>query len=234
MNSIELYDTTPRDGEQAAGASFGLEGRVELFQALDEFGIDYVELGWPVASEDIFKSFALARKVQKNAKIAAFGSTSIASNPGGDENLASIVESKPDVACIFGKTWLEHVDRQLKLTPEGNLNRIAESVSFLISRRLPVFYDAEHFFDGFKADRDYALRTLTAASKAGAQRLILCDTNGGTLTDEVISIVKETRRILNENRIETPLGTHFHNDSGVAVANALATVTYVAQVQGTI
>src|SRR3989338_5279412 len=193
MDLLEIYDTTLRDGEQTAGASFSLKDRVKLFEMLDDFGMDYIELGWPLASNEIKEAFSLCKNVRKNARIAAFGSTSIRKNPEEDENLNAILECKPDLACIFGKTWVDHIGKQLKISKIDNLNKIKESFRFLVAHELPVFYDAEHFFDGFKEDKNYALETLFAATQAGAERLILCDTNGGILPSEAFNIVQETK-----------------------------------------
>ena len=230
---IEIYDCTLREGEQAAEASFSQEDRVKLFEMLDDFGADYVELGWPV-SQQVLESFALCMKIRKKAKIVAFGSTSIVENPGDDKNILSILASKADYACIFGKTWKEHVEKQLHITAEENLKRISNSVEFLRANGMKVFYDAEHFFDGYKDNKKYALETLMAAAKAGAERLILCDTNGGTLPEEVNEIVNETKKSLEEREIKTELGVHFHNDCGLALANSIVSLPYVKQIQGTI
>jgi 2-isopropylmalate synthase len=231
---VELFDTTLRDGEQTAGASFHTEGRVAVFRALDRLGVDYVELGWPVVSEEIRNSFELCRREQRNAGIVAFGSTSIKADPTDDMNLASMVRVRPDVGCIFGKSWGQHVTHQLGISYQANLDKISMSVDFLKGSGLRVFYDAEHYFDGFKDNPEYALATLRAAANAGAERLVLCDTNGGTLTPEATEIVRATKNWLVGERIDAGLGTHFHDDSGVAVANAFATLPWITQVQGTI
>ena len=178
MTKLELYDCTLREGEQAAGASFDIEGRIKLFSKLDEFGFDFIELGWPMVSQKVFDSFEACRMVRKNAKIVAFGSTSRGTDVLNDDNLNLILKTKADYACIFGKSHLEHVEKQLKLTPEENLKRIYDSIVFLKKNGMPVFYDAEHFFDAFKEHKEYALETLVSAIKAGAERIILCDTNG--------------------------------------------------------
>ncbi|MBU3907254.1 MAG: citramalate synthase [Nanoarchaeota archaeon] len=230
---LEIYDCTPREGEQAAEASFSLEDRISLFKLLDNFGADYVELGWPLASADISKSFKECMKLEKKSKIIAFGSTSIKENPDEDPNLNSIVESGAEYACIFGKTWLEHIANQLRITPEENLLRIKKSVTFLKDKEIKVFYDAEHFFDGFKDNKYYSLETLKAASDAGAERLVLCDTNGGSFPQEAETIVKQTREFLNLYKIKTGLGVHFHNDRGLALPNTLISLPYIVQVQGT-
>lgn len=233
MTKLELYDCTLREGEQAAGASFTLEDRVELFKLLSNFGFDFIELGWPIASQDIMKSFELCKNMGTRAKIVAFGSTSINPNPYEDKNLDSLVRSKADYACIFGKTHIDHVVKQLKLTPLDNLGRISQSVAFL-KNNMHVFYDAEHFFDGFKQDKKYALDTLVSAANAGAERLVLCDTNGGLIPSEAFDIIRQTRDYLDSKNLATGLGVHFHNDCGLALANVLTSLPYVVQVQGTI
>lgn len=234
MSYLEIYDCTLREGEQAAGASFSLENRIKLFKLLDEFGVDYIELGWPHASKEILESFELCKKIRKNAKIVAFGSTSISRDVEKDENLNSIVKSKADYACIFGKTHKEHVEKQLKITSEENLERISNSIKFLKDNGMKVFYDAEHYFDGFKEDGTYAIETLIAAAKAGAEKIILCDTNGGMFPNEVEKIVAMTIKRLDENEINIDLGIHLHNDQGLALANTLISLPYITQVQGTI
>ena len=234
MINIEIYDCTLREGEQAAGASFNLQKRVELFKLLDNLGIEYIEVGWPVASKEIMDSFEMCNKVRKNAKIVAFGSTSRIRNAEKDKNLRSLIESGSDYACIFGKTNLAHVEKQLGITPEENLERIRESVGFLAGKMKGVFYDAEHFFDSFKENEEYALETLVNAYHAGAERLVLCDTNGGTLPNEAEKIVKTVKKSLSKVGAYGRLGVHFHDDCGLALANTLVSLPNVIQVQGTI
>jgi 2-isopropylmalate synthase len=231
--NVELYDTTLRDGAQAAGARFDRTGRLKVYEALDQLGIHYVELGWP-NSQDMRDSFADCKKVQGRAKIAAFGSTSRGRIPKEDPGLGLMVGVRPDAACIVGKSWDLHVAAQLQISKQDNLDRISGSVDFLKHNGLMVVYDAEHYFDGFRKNPEYALSTLKAAANAGADRLVLCDTNGGTLTPEVLSTVTETKKWLRSEGIDAQLGTHFHDDSGVAVANAYATVGLAGMVQGTI
>ena len=231
---LELYDCTLREGEQSAGASFSLEDRVDLFRRLDDFGIEIIEGGWPVAGEEILDSFKLFRDVRKKAKISAFGSTSIAKNPREDANLRCLLETKADYACIFGKTWKDQVAKQLRISSEENLDKIRQSVLFLISNRMPVMYDAEHYFDGFKQDKAYSIETLVSAAKAGAERLILCDTNGGCIPIEVEKIVRETKQALVSRGVNTDLGVHLHDDCGFALENTVVSLPYVRQVQGTI
>ncbi|MEK6893284.1 MAG: alpha-isopropylmalate synthase regulatory domain-containing protein [Nanoarchaeota archaeon] len=236
--TLEIYDCTPREGSQADGAHLSLANRIALAELLDDFGVDYIELGWPI-SDDVMKAFHELNGKLKKAKLTAFGSTSMSSNPSEDANLKALVESKAPYACIFGKTWLEHVERQLKLTPDENLKRIKESILFLKSKGMNVFYDAEHYFDGFKSNKEYAVKTLNEALNAGAERIILCDTNGGTLTNEVKEIVEKTTEMLvncgfEREKIKCSLGAHFHDDCGLALANAIAVLPFVKQMQGTI
>lgn len=231
---LEIYDCTPREGEQAEGVSFSLKDRIELCKKLDEFGVDFIELGWPLASEDIFKSFKECGKIMKKAKIVAFGSTSINKNPENDENLNSIVLCGVKYACIFGKSDVSHVEKQLKITKEENLKKIFESVRFLKNKRIKVFYDAEHYFDGFKLNKEYALNTLVEAAKGGADRVVLCDTNGGVLPEEARAIVSETLQLLKTKKFNVEIGVHFHDDSGLALANTLSCLDFIKQVQGTI
>ncbi|MEK6859454.1 MAG: alpha-isopropylmalate synthase regulatory domain-containing protein [Nanoarchaeota archaeon] len=233
-NQIEIYDCTLREGEQAEGARFNLNSRIRLCEELDNFGVDYIELGWPIASQEIFDSFKPALENVKKAKIVAFGSTSIRNNPDEDENLNSIVNVKVRYACIFGKSSMIHVKKQLGLTEEENLDKIFNSIKFLRKRGIAVFYDAEHYFDAFKENKEYSIRTLIKALEAGAERIILCDTNGGILPYEAGKIVKETKELLNKQGFDAKLGVHFHNDCGLALANTLACLPYINQVQGTI
>src|SRR3989344_1664159 len=145
MVDLEIYDCTMREGEQAAGASFNLAGRIELFKLLDDLGVDYIEVGWPNISEEIKESIKKCKEIRKNAKISAFGSTSRHLNVESDKNLLEIIDSSADCACIFGKSWLEHVKLQLKISPQENLKKIEESVYFLKRKGMEeVFYDAEH------------------------------------------------------------------------------------------
>lgn len=232
---LEIYDCTLREGEQAEGASFSSAERLELCKKLDEFGVDYIELGWPLASKEIFESFKVALSYVKKAKIVAFGSTSIKDDFDEDENLNSIVMCGAKIACIFGKTDAEHVEKQLKVSKEENLRKIKESIKFLIEKGLDVFYDAEHYFDGFKKDKEYAVSTLVSALQGGASRIILCDTKGGVLPEEALKIIKESKELLEEKNFkDVNFGVHFHDDSGLALANALVCIDEVVQVQGTI
>ncbi|OGX34090.1 MAG: citramalate synthase [Omnitrophica WOR_2 bacterium RIFCSPHIGHO2_02_FULL_52_10] len=231
QNSITIYDTTLRDGAQTEGIAFTLNDKLKITQKLDELGVHYIEGGWPGSNP---KDKAYFKEVQgkkfKHARIAAFGSTRRAKiKAAEDANLRELVKSKTDTITIFGKSWDLHVKDVLKTTLEENLYMIAESVSFLKSRKKQVFYDAEHFFDGYKRNPEYALRTISAARDAKADCLILCDTNGGTLPREVKEIVLEMK-----SRINVPLGIHTHNDLGMGVANSIAAIEAgCVQVQGT-
>jgi len=232
MTKIFLYDTTLRDGAQSERISFSLEDKIRIAQKLDEFGFDYIEGGWPGSNPKDLNFFKRIKEIPlKKAKIAAFGSTRRAQvTPEDDANLKSLLESETPVVTIFGKTWDLHVMEVLKTTLDNNLKMIYDSVKYLKSHNKEVIYDAEHFFDGFKSDSEYALATLDAAVEGGADWIVLADTNGGTLPWEVEEIMKKVKE-----RIKVPLGIHTHNDSGVAVANSIIAVREGAtQVQGTI
>jgi 2-isopropylmalate synthase len=229
---VRIYDTTLRDGTQGEGVAFSMEDKVRLAQRLDQLGVHYIEGGWPGSNPKDMRFFRRILDVPlKHARIAAFGATR---RPGvraeADANLQALVEAHTPVATIFGKSWPFHVTHALQTTLPENLAMIADSVRFLAGHVEEVVYDAEHYFDGFKRDRAYALETLRAAEAAGARCLVLCDTNGGTLPHEVAEIVRETRR-----HVRTPLGIHAHNDGECAVASSLAAVLEGAEhVQGTI
>ncbi|MGB9805100.1 citramalate synthase, partial [Desulfofundulus sp.] len=232
MAAVEIYDTTLRDGSQGEGISFSAEDKVKIALKLDKMGFHYVEGGWPGSNP---KDMAFFQRIKNyrlsHARLAAFGSTR---KPGvpvqEDGNIQSILSAGVPVATIFGKSWDLHVTRALGTTLEENLAMIEESVGYLKSRGLMVIYDAEHFFDGFKANAGYALATLKAAVRGGADRLVLCDTNGGSLPEEVTAIVGRVKE-----EIPVALGIHCHNDGELAVANTLAAVRAGAtHVQGTI
>jgi len=231
---VFIYDTTLRDGNQAKGISFSLEDKLAVARKLDTFGIDYIEGGWPNPTNPTDVEFFRRAKAMewKHAKIAAFGSTcKPKGDPATDPILRPLVESGAPVLTIFGKSWDLHVTDVLRTTLEENLRMIRESVAFLKKHCEEVVYDAEHFFDGYKANPDYALSTLKAAEDGGADCIVLCDTNGGmALSWEVEEVVRRAAASLT-----TPLGIHVHNDTGVAVANSLAAVRAGAvQVQGVI
>ncbi|WP_338824051.1 (R)-citramalate synthase [Moorella humiferrea] len=229
---LYIYDTTLRDGSQGEGISLSVEDKIKIAARLDRLGVDYIEGGWPWANPKDMEFFRRAREVTwRQAKLTAFGRTR---KPGGradsDPNLLAIKEAGVKTAALFGKSWDLHVTAALETTLEENLAMIADSVAFLVAAGMEVIYDAEHFFDGFKANPDYALATLKAAAAAGAGWVVLCDTNGGCLPDEVAAIVTRVRQ-----EIQVPLGIHAHNDGDLAVANTLAAVKAgCRQVQGTI
>ncbi len=236
---VILYDTTLRDGTQGENITLSLADKLRIAQMLDEFGMPFIEGGWPGSNPKDIEFFAAARTIRwEQARLAAFGMTRHRSNkPGDDPNLRELVAAETPVVTIFGKSWLLHVTEVLGATPSENLDMIADSVGFVIDRGREVVYDAEHFFDGYKADRDYALATLRAARQAGSRTLVLCDTNGGTMTNELVAIVGDVRDTLATDP-DAPLvvwGIHTHNDADLAVANAMAAVEAgVRHVQATI
>jgi len=232
MKKIQIYDTTLRDGSQGENVSFSVEDKLHICRKLDELGVDYIEGGWPGSNS---KDVAFYRRAQdlklKHAKLAAFGSTRHPRNSlAHDRNIHALIEAATPVVTIFGKTWDLHVRVALGVTLAENLELIRESVAYLKSKGKEVIYDAEHYFDGFKADRAYALATLRVAEEAGADLIVLCDTNGGTLTTDI----RERFRAAAEH-VKLPLGIHTHNDCEMAVANTIAAVQQGAvHVQGTI
>lgn len=233
-DQIEIYDTTLRDGSQSEGVTFSLDDKLALTAELDRLGVAYIEGGWPGSNPKDEAYFAQVRDVQRQtALITAFGSTRRARvTCAEDANLNKLVASGADVCCIFGKTWDLHVTDALRIELPTNLAMIEESIAYLREETgKPVFYDAEHFFDGYKANPDYALQTLEAAHRGGAERLVLCDTNGGALPHEISEAIHAVQVRLPDPK----LGIHVHNDGGLAVANTLAAVEAgCIQVQGTI
>jgi 2-isopropylmalate synthase len=232
MKKIQIYDTTLRDGSQGENVSFSVEDKLHIAKKLDELGVDYVEGGWPGSNSKDVAFFERARDLKlKHAKLAAFGSTRHPRNSAAeDKNLLALIASDTPVVTIFGKAWDLHVKVALGISLAANLDIIRDSVAFLKSKGREVIYDAEHFFDGFKADRDYALATLRAAEDAGAEMLVLCDTNGGTITSDLVERFRAAAA-----GVKTPLGIHTHNDSEMAVGNAIAAIQAGAvHVQGTI
>ena len=227
---IFTFDTTLRDGTQGESISFSVDDKLIIAQKLDELGIDYIEGGWPGSNPKDKEFFSRAGELGlKHARLTAFGSTRFAKNPvEEDRNVRALLEAGTPVVSIFGKTWDLHVKRALGISEDENLALISETVKFLKDHGKEVVYDAEHFFDGYAANPDYALSTLEAAHKAGASVLCLCDTNGGTLTGRLVDAVAEVRR-----RFDGVIGIHTHNDSDVAVANSVAAVEAgVTHVQG--
>jgi 2-isopropylmalate synthase len=232
MRKVEIYDTTIRDGAQSEGISFSVADKLKICAKLDSLGVDFIEGGWPGANPKDVEFFRKAGALKlANASIVAFGSTRRAGvKASADRVLKGLVDAGTRYVAVFGKSWDLHVTEVLKTTPEENLAMIRDSVRFLKSKRKSVFYDAEHFFDAFRANREYALRTVKAAADAGADRIILCDTNGGTITSQVFEAVEEVKKA-----VATPLGIHAHNDCEMAVANSIAAVQAgCIQVQGTV
>ncbi len=233
MSSVQLYDTTLRDGAQREGISFSVVDKLNIAKKLDELGIHFIEGGWPGSNPkdieffDKAKSLALAHSV-----LVAFGSTRRPkAKAETDANLLTLAKAGVKAATIVGKSSYLQVTQVLETTLEENLNMIADSIRYLKAKGLTVFFDAEHFFDGFKTDPDYALRCLTTAAEAGASCLVLCDTNGGTLPNEITAAVEAAKKLTTG----VPLGIHAHNDAELAIANTLAAVNAGAtQVQGTI
>jgi 2-isopropylmalate synthase len=229
---IKIYDTTLRDGTQGEGVSFSMEDKVRLATRLDALGIHYIEGGWPGSNPKDLRFFRRMQDVTfKHARLAAFSMTRRAGGTAeSDANMQALVEAGAPVATIVGKAWDFHVSEALGTTLPENLAMIEDTIAYLGPRMEEVLFDAEHFFDGFRANREYALATLAAAERAGAQWLVLCDTNGGTLPADLTEVVREVRR-----HVRTPLGIHVHNDAECAVANSLAAVLEgVDQVQGTV
>ena len=231
---IEIYDTTLRDGNQGEGVNLSLADKLDITLELDAIGVDFVEGGWPGSNPKDDEYFVRVKELDlKKLKICAFGSTHRADSKAADDFfLQKLIEAKADVTCIFGKSWGLHVEQALRITADRNLELIVDSVAHLKEATgNPVFYDAEHFFDGFKSDPGYALACLQASVDGGAERVILCDTNGGVMPHEVAHAIREVRK-------EIPgikLGIHVHNDGGLAVANTLRAIEEGAiQVHGTV
>jgi 2-isopropylmalate synthase len=238
---VILYDTTLRDGTQGENITLSLADKLRVARMLDEYGMPYIEGGWPGSNPKDIEFFRAARSMTwQSAKLAAFGSTRHRSNrPEDDPNLRELVAAETPVVTIFGKSWLLHVIEVLGATPQENLDMIADSVRFIVERGRELVYDAEHFFDGYRADREYALSTLRVAREAGARTIVLCDTNGGTLTEELVAIVRDVRTTVEGDSAAAGAlvtwGIHTHNDADLAVANSLAAVAAgVRHVQATI
>ncbi len=232
MKQIKIYDTTLRDGTQGEDISFQVKDKIRIAHKLDEMGIHYIEGGWPGSNP---KDIAFFKEIRKEslsrAKIAAFGSTRRARvTPDKDHNIRTLIAAKADVITIFGKTWDFHVREALRISLDENLELIHDSLAFLKQNAAEVVYDAEHFFDGYRANPAYAIKTLRAAQDARADCIVLCDTNGGNMPYDIAAIIKAVQK-----HIKTPLGIHTHNDGECAVANSLHAVRQgVVHVQGTI
>jgi 2-isopropylmalate synthase len=229
---ISIYDTTLRDGTQGESVAFSVGDKLRVAQKLDDLGIQFIEGGWPGSNEKDAEFFERAANLSwQSAKIAAFGSTAMAKNlPTDDPNLQALIAANSPVVTIFGKSWDFHVTSALRISLLRNCELIQTSVAYLKSKGREVIYDAEHFFDGFAANPDYALQTLKAAEEGGADLIALCDTNGGSLPSHIRNAIQKVQAV-----IKLPLGIHCHNDSELAVANTLAAVECgVVQVQGTV
>ncbi|MGD0795911.1 MAG: citramalate synthase [Dehalococcoidales bacterium] len=232
MTMVQLYDTTLRDGAQSEGISFSVVDKLHIARKLDELGIHYIEGGWPGSNPKDAEFFQRLQELKlKHARVAVFGSTRRRGiRAEDDNNLTMLVKAGVRVATIVGKSSDLQVTHVIKATLDENLEMIADSVRYLKTNGLTVFLDAEHFFDGFKHNPEYSLKTLEVAARAGAKCLVLCDTNGGALPEEIAKAVKAAAKATT-----VPLGIHCHNDGGLAVANTLAAVRAgAAQVQGTI
>jgi 2-isopropylmalate synthase len=230
--AVELYDTTLRDGAQQADLSYTIEDRLRILHKLDQVGFPYVEGGWPGANPRDTEFFALASKeTLKTSTLTAFGMTRRAGErPEESQVLRQLLDAGTEVVCLVGKSWDLHVTEALRTDLAEGVHMVRGSIEFLRAQGRRVFFDAEHFFDGFRSDPGFAMAVLAAAEEAGAERLVLCDTNGGMLPFEIDRIVREVKA-----QTSAPLGIHVHNDAGCAVANSLVAVEAgVQQVQGTI
>jgi 2-isopropylmalate synthase len=229
---VHLYDTTLRDGSQRKGLSFSLEDKLKITRLLDSFGVSYIEGGWPGSNPKDMEYFRRVRQMNlQNSKVVAFGATCrVGTKPEDDSNLRALIDSQTPVVTIVGKSSVFHVERVLETTVEENLRLIADSVRFLKSHSREVMFDAEHFFDGYELNPEYAVKCLQTAVEAGADWVVLCDTNGGSLPLRVAEVVTAVMAAGVKN-----VGVHCHNDAELAVANSLAAVSAGArQVQGTI
>ncbi|MCQ5336990.1 MAG: citramalate synthase [Candidatus Methanomethylicia archaeon] len=229
---VEIYDTTLRDGAQSKDIIFSLQDKLRITSKLDEFGVHYIEGGWPGSNPKDEEYFKKVKELSlENSEVVAFGSTRRSNlKVHEDPNIDALIKSDVKTVTIFGKSWDLHVISVLNTTLEENLNMIFDSISYLKEHGLRVFFDAEHFYDGFKNNKDYAINVLKTAIEAKADVIILCDTNGGTLPHEFLEITKEVKSLVN-----IPIGVHCHNDSGVAVANSLlGVIAGATQIQGTI
>ena len=228
---IEIFDSTLRDGAQGGNINFSAQDKFNIMQLLDDFGVDYIEAGNPASNPKDMEFFQMAADYSlKNAKLVAFGSTRRKGMTAPeDANVQALARANAPIAAIFGKSWDLHVTEILRTTEEENLNMIMETIAYIVSLGKEVFFDAEHFFDGYKANPAYAVKVIQAAEKAGASRIVLCDTNGGCLPDEVFAITQKA-----VEAVAVPVGIHCHNDTDCAVASSLVAVKAGAlQIQGT-
>lgn len=231
-NTVTIYDTTLRDGAQGEGVSFSLSGKIKLAKQLDDFGIDYIEGGFPGSNKKDMSFFNEMRNVKlSHAKLVAFGSTRRRNTKLEDDiSIRGLLSAGTQYVAVFGKTWMLHVRDVLRVKPSENFKMIFDTVSYLKKKGKKVFFDAEHFFDGYNDDADFAIKAIECAADAGADCIVLCDTNGGCLPNEIYSIVSAVG-----TKLSVPIGIHTHNDAGMAVANTLEAVRAGAtQVQVTV
>ncbi len=229
---IEIYDTTLRDGAQTEGISFSVKDKLTITKKLDEFGIHYIEGGWPGSNPKDMEYFNKVKKLKlKNSKIVAFGSTRRPDiKPSRDKNVQALLKAETKFITIFGKSWDLHVHKVLRTSLHENLKMIFDTISYLKKKGYIVFFDAEHFFDGYRENPDYAVKTLQVAESAGADLIVLCDTNGGMLPSWISDIIRQIK-----DKINVDFGIHAHNDTGMAVANSIQAIQEgCIQVQGTI
>ncbi|MBL7069172.1 MAG: citramalate synthase [Candidatus Omnitrophica bacterium] len=232
MNRVKLYDTTLRDGAQSEGISFTVSDKLRIASKVDALGLGYIEGGWPGSNPKDMEFFRKAKHLKlNNSRVVAFGSTRRArTKVSEDANVNALLKTDTEIITIFGKSWDLHVKEVLKVTLDENLELIEDTIKYLKSKGRKVFYDAEHFFDGYIRNPQYALKTVSVAEKSGADIVILCDTNGGMITSEVFKVIRDVRE-----KLKVPLGMHAHNDSDMAVANSIAAVQAgCTHVQGTI
>ena len=229
---LHIYDTTLRDGAQQEGISFSVEDKLNIVNSLDKLGISFIEGGWPGSNSKDAEFFVRVKSLSlADSCVVAFSSTRRSHCKANEDiQLRALLNAGTEVVTIVGKSWDKQVTKVLETTLVENLNMITDTIEYLRANELRVFFDAEHFFDGYKANPEYALDTIVAASKAGAECIILCDTNGGNLPDEVANVIKAV-----QGTSSIPIGIHAHNYAELAVANSLAAVQAgVSQVQGTI
>ncbi|MDA0833791.1 MAG: citramalate synthase [Planctomycetota bacterium] len=232
MTRIQMYDTTLRDGSQGEGISFSLQDKLQITKKLDDLGFDYIEGGYPLSNPKDSEYFLQAAQLDlKHAKITAFGMTRRKGVDAKDDiGMQALIASQAPTITVVGKTWDLHVTEVLRVDLDENIAMIRDSLAFLKSQGREVFYDAEHYFDGYRANPEYALKTIRTAEEAGADMVILCDTNGGSLPEVIVECLKAA-----QNELSIPVGIHCHNDCELAVANSLAAIDHGAvQVQGTI